>query len=243
MMVIPGIDVHGGKAVRLLRGDAHRMTVYADDPARVAAGFAAQGAPRVHLVDLDAALGTGENGATIRRAAAAAGVPVQVGGGLRSPSSVEQILDAGADRAVLGTEAIVDPSFLETCLSRFEDRIVVAVDTDGERVRVRGWTEEAGVLEEVVARLEAAGVPRFLVTAVGRDGTLEGPDVALYRRVLAMTGRPVIASGGVSGLDDLRALRTVGVEAVVVGKALYEERFSLQEAASAAARDATETGR
>jgi phosphoribosyl isomerase A len=234
MIPIPAVDVRGGRAVRLTRGSPEATRVYADDPAEVAARFGDQGAALVHLVDLDAALGSGDNRAVIRRAIGAAGVPVQVGGGLRTRAAVREVLEAGAARAVLGTEAVADPGFLRRCLEEHGDRIVVAVDTDGARVRVRGWTEDAGPYEEVLARLAEEGAPRFLVTAVARDGTLEGPDVELYRRTVALTDRPVLASGGVARLDDLRALASTGVEGVVVGKALYEGMFTLPEALEAA---------
>lgn len=235
MIVIPAIDLHGGKAVRLTGGHLESVTVYADDPAGVAVRFEAQGASMIHVVDLDAALEAGDNRETLRRAVAAVDVPVQVGGGLRSERAVGEVVAAGAARVVVGTEAIRDEGFLRACLARLGERLVVALDTDGRSVRVRGWTEEAGGLEEVLARLEAVGTPRYLVTAVSRDGTLEGPDVALYEGLREMTDRPVIASGGVGGLDDLRALRDTGAEAVVVGKALYEGRFTLAKAMEAAA--------
>lgn len=234
MIPIPAVDIRGGRAVRLTRGRPEETRVYSDDPAEVAARFGAQGAALVHLVDLDAALGTGHNREAIRRAVEAAGVPAQVGGGLRTEEAVREVLASGAARAVLGTEAIADAGFLRRCLEEHGDRIVVAVDTDGGRVRVRGWTEDAGRYEEVLGRLADEGAPRFLVTAVARDGTLEGPDVELYRRTVALTDRPVLASGGVARLEDLRALAATGVEAAVVGKALYEGMFTLPEALEAA---------
>ncbi len=233
MIVIPAIDVRAGRAVRLVRGRPEEETVYAEDPAEVAAGFAAEGAAYLHVVDLDAALGTGENRETVRRVVGAAGVPVEVGGGLRSLEAVDDVMEAGAERAVLGTRAVADAGFLRACLSRHGERIVVAVDSDGARVRVKGWREDAGAFDEVLAGLHAAGAPRFLVTAVARDGTLEGPDLDLYRRSLRLTDRPVVASGGVSGLDDLRRLAEVGVEGAVVGTALYQGAFTLHEALAA----------
>ena len=233
MIVIPAVDVRGGRAVRLVRGRPEEETVYADDPAEATARFEAEGAECIHLVDLDAALGTGENREAIRRAVERTAISIQVGGGLRSLEAVEGVLETGAARAVLGTEAVTDPGFLRACLSRWGERIVVAADVQGNRVQVRGWTEDAGALEEVLARLDAAGAPRYLVTAVARDGTLEGPDLDLYPRVRKLTDRPVIASGGVGALEHIRALAGAGVEGVVVGRALYEGAFTLREAVEA----------
>lgn len=234
MIVIPAVDVLHGKAVRLLRGNPGEATVYADDPADPAAGFARDGAERVHVVDLDAALGDGENTEAIRRVAEAVPVRIQVGGGLRSLDAIERVLAAGADRVVLGTEAVANPPFLAETLENHDQRVIVALDTEHGEVRVKGWTEDAGPFDDVLARLDAAGAPRYLITAVARDGTMEGPDLELYRRTLALTDRPVLASGGVGSLDDLRALATIGVEGVIVGKALYEGAFTLTEALDAA---------
>ena len=233
MIVIPAIDVRGGRVVRLVRGRPEAETAYGDGPVEVAARFAGQGATWIHVVDLDAALGTGENAEAVRAVVEGAGVPVQMGGGLRSVDAVERILDAGAARAVLGTGAVQDARFLSEAVGRFGDQVVVALDTDGSRVLVRGWTEEAGSLEGTLERLTVAGVPRFQVTAVDRDGTGLGPDTDLYRRVVPLTDRPVIASGGVASADDLRALAATGAEAAVVGRALYEGGLSLPEAMAA----------
>jgi phosphoribosylformimino-5-aminoimidazole carboxamide ribotide isomerase len=234
VIVLPAIDVRGGRVVRLLRGRPEDETAYGTDPAEAAARFAAQGARWVHVVDLDAALGTGSNRDALARAVEGAGVPAQVGGGLRSMRDIEEVLEMGAARVILGTEAVGDRRFLAEAVERFGDRVAVAVDTDGEEVVVRGWTEGAGPLEEVVARLEAVGAPRFLVTAVHLDGTLEGPDEALYRRLSTLTARPVMASGGVASAAHLRTLADTGVEAAVVGRALYEGALTLDEAMEAA---------
>jgi phosphoribosylformimino-5-aminoimidazole carboxamide ribotide isomerase len=234
VIVIPAIDVRRGRVVRLLRGRPQDETAYATDPAETAAGFAAQGARWVHVVDLDAALGTGTNREAVGRAVEAAGVPAQVGGGLRSVRNIEEVLGLAAARVILGTVAVADQRFLAEAVERFGDRVAVAVDTDGRDVLVRGWTEGAGPLEDVVARLEAAGAPRLLVTAVHRDGTLRGPDEALYRRLARLTDRPVMASGGVASSADLRVLAGTGVDAAVVGRALYEGALRLEEAMEAA---------
>lgn len=233
MIVIPAIDLRGGRVVRLVRGRPEAETAYLDGPIEVAVRFAEQGATWIHVVDLDAALGTGDNADAVRGVVEGVGVPVQVGGGLRSVDAVQRALDAGAARVVLGTGAVRDPRFLDEAVGRFGDRVVVALDTDGNRVLVRGWTEEAGALEGTLERLTTAGVSRFLVTAVDRDGTGLGPDTELYRRVVPLTDRPVIASGGVTTVEDLRALGAAGVEASVVGRALYEDGLSLPQALAA----------
>lgn len=230
MIVIPAVDLREGKVVRLRRGLLDDVTVYSSDPVETARSFARDGASWVHVVDLDAAFGVGDNRAVIADIARDAGVPVQVGGGLRSSSTVQEVLGLGAARVVLGTEAILDAEFLRACVERYGDRVVVALDTDGDVVKVRGWTEPAGRFDEVLERLLEGGAPRLLVTAIARDGTLEGPDLDLYRRLRAHTETPVLASGGVGSLDDLRGLARVEVEGVVVGKALYEGAFTLQEA-------------
>lgn len=230
MIIIPAVDVREGNVVRMRHGRLDETVVYTDDPVDAARAFARDGASWIHVVDLDAAFGTGSNRAVIADVARETGVSVQVGGGLRSLPLVEGVLEFGAARVVLGTEAIVDGAFLDECLRRYVERVVVALDTDGDVVKVRGWTEPAGGFDEVLDRLVRAGVPRLLVTAIARDGTLEGPDLDLYRRVTAAVEVPVLASGGVGSLDDLRRLARVGVEAVIVGKALYEGNFTLREA-------------
>jgi phosphoribosylformimino-5-aminoimidazole carboxamide ribotide isomerase len=230
VILVPAIDLRGGHAVRLTRGDPEAETVYADDPVAVARRFEAEGAVLLHVVDLDAALGTGDNREVVARICRAVSVPVQTGGGLRSLEAVEAALNAGAARAVLGTAAARDPEFVREAVARHGDRIVVAVDVRDGQVMVRGWREPAGELEAVVRLLAEAGAPRFLVTSIAVDGTLAGPDVALYRRVLALTDRPVLASGGVHDAGDLRGLGATGVEGAIVGKALYEGTLTLRDA-------------
>lgn len=220
--------------MRLVRGRPEDETVYAADPAEVAVRFVSEGAEWLHVVDLDAALGTGENGETILRVLSATDAPVQVGGGLRTVAALETVFEAGAARAVLGTRAAEDPEFVGEVVSRFGDAIVVALDSEAGEVRVRGWSTGSGALEEVLAVLEAAGARRFLVTAVGRDGTMTGPDLGLYEWLRGLTDAPVIASGGVRDSEDIRALAATGVEAVVVGKALYEGTLTIPEAKEAA---------
>jgi phosphoribosylformimino-5-aminoimidazole carboxamide ribotide isomerase len=233
VIVIPAVDIRGGRVVRLVRGRPDSETVYVGDPAEVAARFSEEGATWIHVVDLDAALGEGDNRDALRRVVERAAAFVQVGGGLRSLEAVDRALAAGAARVVLGTEAVLDPAFLGRATTRFGDRVAAALDTDGTEVRIRGWTEGAGPPEVALERLAGAGAPRFLVTAIHRDGTRLGPDVDLYRRLIPLTDRPIMASGGVATAGHLRALAATGVEAAIVGRALYEGTLSLSEAMAA----------
>lgn len=232
---MPAIDVRGGRVVRLRRGRVEEETVYPDGPVDAARRFAAQGATWIHVVDLDAALGEGNNRTVITDAISASPASVQLGGGLRDVGAVDEAVAAGAARVVVGTEAVTNEMFVPQIVGRHGDRVVVALDVDGERVRIRGWAEDAGPIDEALPRLEAAGAPRFLVTSVSRDGMLEGPDLSLYRRLGGLTSRPILASGGVRHASDLRALMGTGVEGAVVGRALHEGALSLAEALEAVA--------
>jgi phosphoribosylformimino-5-aminoimidazole carboxamide ribotide isomerase len=229
MIVMPAIDLRGGRAVRLRRGDPREETAYAGDPIALAQRFQDEGARRLHVIDLDAAFGEGDNRAKVRDICRAVVVPVQVGGGVRSLDDVKAVLDDGAARAILGTAAAADASFVARAVEEFAERVVVAVDVRGGRVMTDGWRAEGPELEPTLAALNAAGAPRYLVTAIARDGTLEGPDLTLYRQVVSLTDRPVIASGGVRNADDVWALRDVGCEAAIAGKALYEKTLKLAQ--------------
>lgn len=229
MIVIPAIDLRGGRCVRLRRGDPAAETEYPDDPLEAARRFETEGARRLHVVDLDAALGTGSNRETVAAICRAVAVRVQAGGGLHTHRAVEEVLAAGVARAVLGSAALQEPSFVREAVERFGDRIVVAADIRGDRVMVRGWQEEGRPMDQLIPELEEAGTPRFLITSIEMDGTLEGPDLDLYDRAMGLTTRPVIASGGVRTAADVRALSALGVEGVVVGKALYEKTLRLPE--------------
>jgi len=229
MIVIPAIDLRGGRAVRLLRGDPNAETSYSEDPVAVAERFQAEGARRLHVVDLDAALDQGDNREVITDICHSVVIPVQVGGGLRSLEAIGQVLEAGASRAILGTAAAADPTFVERAVEEHAEHIVVGIDVRGGHVMVRGWTQEGPLLEDAIPALEDAGAPRFLATAIARDGTLEGPDLRLYERVLVITDVPVIASGGVRDAADIWALRDLGCEAAVTGKALYEKTLKLSQ--------------
>ncbi len=229
MIVIPAIDLRGGRCVRLFRGDPTAETVYDADPVAVARGFEAEGARRLHVVDLDAALGSGSNRDVVVAICRNVAIPVQLGGGIRSVESVQRALADGAERAILGTGAILDPGLVADAVRRFGDRIAVAVDVRGHELALRGWRDRGPRVEEAIRTLCDAGAPRLVVTSVQRDGTMDGPDLSLYERVLAMTDLPVIASGGVRKAEDVRALRDLGLEGVVVGKALYAGTLRLSE--------------
>lgn len=229
MIVIPAIDLRGGRAVRLRRGDPTEETAYDDHPVEVAERFQEQGARRLHVIDLDAALGEGDNREAVRDICRAVVVPVQVGGGIRSLEAAAAVFEDGAARAILGTAAAADVSFVGRAVEEFAERVVVAVDVRGGRLMIDGWREEGPELEATVSQLNDAGAPRYLVTAIARDGTLDGPDLSLYRQVLKLTDRPVIASGGVRNAEDVWALRELGCEAAVTGRALYEKTLKLSQ--------------
>jgi phosphoribosylformimino-5-aminoimidazole carboxamide ribotide isomerase len=229
LIVIPAIDLRGGRAVRLRRGDPSEETEYSADPVEVAVRFQDEGARRLHVVDLDAALGDGNNRAVVEEIARSVAVPVQVGGGIRTLEDINAILGQGAARVILGTAAAADPSFVSRAVEEFAERIVPAVDVRAGRVMVKGWTEEGPALEDALHALDESGAPRYLVTSVARDGTLDGPDLRLYAQVLKLTQRPVIASGGVRDADDIWQLRDLGCEAAVAGKSLYEKTLKLSQ--------------
>jgi phosphoribosylformimino-5-aminoimidazole carboxamide ribotide isomerase len=234
VILYPAIDVRGGQAVRLLRGDYERETVYDADPADSARRWARGGAGYLHVVDLDGArAGAPANLEAIAAIAAAVDVPVQVGGGLRDASSIEAALGAGAARVVLGTAALRDRELLRETLRSHRERIVVSVDSRGGRVALQGWTE-AGEADaaDAVAELAAEGVKRFVFTPIDVDGTMEGPDLELLRRVAAASDARLIYSGGVGSLEHLRAIAAAAppaLEGVIVGRALYEGSFSVDE--------------
>ena len=229
MIVIPAIDLRRGRCVRLFRGDIEAETVYHDDPVDVARRFESEGARRLHVVDLDAARTDGDNRDVVKEICRAVAVPVQLGGGLRTTAAIEQALEDGAARAILGTAAALEPGFVAESVELAGDRVVVAVDVRDGHVMTHGWQVEGPPVEAAVPALHAADAPRFLVTSISRDGTMDGPDLSLYERVLELTDRPVIASGGIRVADDVWALRDLGVEACVVGKAMYAGTLRMQE--------------
>jgi phosphoribosylformimino-5-aminoimidazole carboxamide ribotide isomerase len=236
--VIPSIDLLQGQVVRLERGDYERKTVFADDPLEVAINFEGQGAERLHVVDLEGAVsGEPANRRTVSDIIQRVGVAVQVAGGIRSIEDAEDLLAIGADRVVLGTKALTDESFLLRAIDVLGPRLVIAPDAHGREVRVSGWTQGTG--EDVIdaaRRLARAGVPRLLVTDIGTDGMLTGPNIELLGEAAHASGVPVIASGGVSTINDLVALAKVpGIEGAIVGKALYVGAFDLGDAIKAVA--------
>ncbi len=238
MILYPAIDIRGGQAVRLLQGDYERETTYDADPVDAARRWESEGAQFLHVVDLDGAkAGEPRNLEAIRGIAAAVECPIQVGGGLRDAGSVSAALDAGAKRVVIGTAALKDPEFLDAMLAAYGNQVVVSVDAREGRVALEGWTEAGGgeVVEAVVA-LSERGVARFLCTSIEVDGTMEGPDINQLTQIAAATGAKVIASGGVGELTDLESLASstpANVEGAIVGRALYERRFTVIEAIDA----------
>jgi 1-(5-phosphoribosyl)-5-[(5-phosphoribosylamino)methylideneamino] imidazole-4-carboxamide isomerase/N-(5'phosphoribosyl)anthranilate isomerase len=238
LVLLPAIDVADGQAVRLTQGAAGSETSYGD-PVDAAADWTSQGAEWIHLVDLDAAFGRGNNHDVIRSVIKKVGgdALIELSGGIRDDASLEAALDTGAKRINLGTAALENPEWAAQVIAKFGDLIAVGLDVRGTTLAARGWTKDGGDLFEVLARLEQAGCTRYVVTDVTKDGTLQGPNLELLRSVAARTDRPVVASGGISNLDDIAALRALvplGIEGAIVGKALYAKAFTLAEALSVA---------
>ena len=232
--LLPAVDLLDGQAARLVQGVAGTQTAYGD-PVEAAAGFAAQGARWLHVVDLDAAFGRGpRNREQLGRiVAAVAPLRVEASGGVRTAEDLHALLDLGAARVVIGTAALEDPEWVAEACARHGEAVAVGLDARGRTLQARGWTTSGGDLFEVLQRLEAAGCRRFVHTEVTRDGMLSGPATDRLRELLAATARPVIASGGVSNLDDLRTLAALepdGLEGVIVGKALYAGRLTVGDA-------------
>jgi phosphoribosylanthranilate isomerase len=227
--------VAAGQAVRLVQGAAGTETAYGD-PLDAALAWQRAGAEWIHLVDLDAAFGRGSNRALVAEITGRLAARVELSGGIRDDDSLAAALATGCARVNIGTAALEDPAWCRRAIDAHGDKIAVGLDVRGTAVAVRGWTQEAGDLWEVLARLEKDGCPRYVVTDVTKDGTLRGPNIDLLRAVCARTDKPVVASGGVSSLDDLRALAALapsGVEGAIVGKALYAGAFTLAEALAA----------
>lgn len=240
MILYPAIDIRGGQAVRLLQGDYERETAYDADPVDAATRWAGEGAEFLHVVDLDGAkAGKPQNLESVRRIAAAVGCPIQVGGGVRDHQAVDAVLGAGAARVVIGTAALRDPEFLDDVLEAHGDKVVVSVDARGGNVALQGWTEGTGHdVADTVAHLDERGVRRFLCTEIAVDGTMAGPALEELERIAVATSAQVIASGGVGDVDDLHALAFLGearenIEGAIVGRALYERRFTVEEGIAA----------
>jgi 1-(5-phosphoribosyl)-5-[(5-phosphoribosylamino)methylideneamino] imidazole-4-carboxamide isomerase/N-(5'phosphoribosyl)anthranilate isomerase len=234
LILLPAIDVADGKAVRLTQGEAGSETSYGE-PVEAAAEWTSQGAEWIHLVDLDAAFGRGDNRAVIRDVIGQVGSDalIELSGGIRDDASLEAALATGASRINLGTAALENPDWAAKVIAKYGELIAVGLDVRGTTLAARGWTRDGGDLFEVLERLEAAGCARYVLTDVTKDGTLQGPNLELLRTVAERTDKPVVASGGISSLDDIAALRGLvgkGIEGAIVGKALYAKAFTLAEA-------------
>jgi 1-(5-phosphoribosyl)-5-[(5-phosphoribosylamino)methylideneamino] imidazole-4-carboxamide isomerase/N-(5'phosphoribosyl)anthranilate isomerase len=230
--LLPAVDVKDGRAVRLVQGELDAETAYGN-PLEVALEFQAAGAEWLHLVDLDAAFGRGENSALLAEVVGKLDIKVELSGGIRDDESLRRALATGCKRVNLGTAALENPEWTAKVIAEFGDRIAVGLDVRGHVLAARGWTKEGGDLFETIERLERDGCSRYVVTDVTKDGTLKGPNIELLKEVCAVTRKPVVASGGISSLEDIAALvglNNLGVEGAIVGKALYAGAFTLQEA-------------
>ncbi|OJF13274.1 bifunctional 1-(5-phosphoribosyl)-5-((5-phosphoribosylamino)methylideneamino)imidazole-4-carboxamide isomerase/phosphoribosylanthranilate isomerase PriA [Couchioplanes caeruleus] len=232
LTLLPAVDVADGQAVRLVQGAAGSETAYGD-PLDAALAWQHDGAEWVHLVDLDAAFGRGSNAALLAEVVGRLDAHVELSGGIRDDESLRAALATGAARVNIGTAALEDPDWCDRICGEYGDRVAIGLDVRGRTLSARGWTRDGGDLYEVLERLDKAGAARYVVTDITKDGTMKGPNLELLREVCSRTPAPVIASGGVSTLDDLRALATlepVGVEGVIAGKALYAGAFTVAEA-------------
>jgi 1-(5-phosphoribosyl)-5-[(5-phosphoribosylamino)methylideneamino] imidazole-4-carboxamide isomerase/N-(5'phosphoribosyl)anthranilate isomerase len=232
LQLLPAVDVADGQAVRLVQGEAGSETTYGS-PLAAALGWQEDGAEWVHLVDLDAAFGRGSNRELLAAVVGHLDVAVELSGGIRDDASLSAALATGCTRVNLGTAALEDPDWTANVIAKYGDQIAVGLDVRGTTLAARGWTREGGELWDVLARLDTDGCARYVVTDVTKDGTLRGPNLELLRSVCAATDRPVVASGGVSSLADVAALRELvpdGVEGAIIGKALYAGAFTLPEA-------------
>ncbi|MEH0972934.1 bifunctional 1-(5-phosphoribosyl)-5-((5-phosphoribosylamino)methylideneamino)imidazole-4-carboxamide isomerase/phosphoribosylanthranilate isomerase PriA [Micromonospora sp. CPCC 205546] len=232
LTLLPAVDVADGQAVRLVQGAAGSETTYGD-PLEAALAWQRDGAEWIHLVDLDAAFGRGSNAHLLAEVVRQLDVKVELSGGIRDDESLHAALGTGAARVNIGTAALEDPLWCDRVCGEYGDRVAIGLDVRGRTLSARGWTRDGGDLFEVLERLDKAGATRYVVTDITKDGTMRGPNLDLLREVCARTDAPVIASGGVSTLDDLRALATlepIGVEGVIAGKALYAGAFTVAQA-------------
>jgi phosphoribosylformimino-5-aminoimidazole carboxamide ribotide isomerase len=231
VVVIPAIDILGGRCVRLTKGDYEQVKVYADDPVEVAVEFAAAGAQRLHVVDLDAARGSGSNRDVVAAMLARHDVELQVAGGVRSVEAVDALIQAGASWVVMGTAAVQDSRLFERCVTRHPNRILAALDIRDDRPAIGGWTTTAPVMiGALVGRWDSLSLAGVILTAIDRDGTLAGPDVETLARIRRMTRLDLQYSGGVSSPEQIRQVAGAGAQAVILGKALYEGRITLEQA-------------
>lgn len=232
LQLLPAVDVQDGQAVRLVQGEYGTATNYGD-PFDAALGWQEAGAEWLHLVDLDAAFGHGNNREIIRRITSELGIKIELSGGLRDDKSLEEALEMGATRVNLGTAALENPEWTAKVIKQFGEKIAVGLDVRGEKLATRGWVEEGGNLWDVLEQLESAGCARYVVTDITKDGTLTGPNTELLVQIAQKTGKPVIASGGISVLEDIAQLAKMvdqGIEGAIIGKALYAGQFTLQQA-------------
>ena len=236
--LLPAVDVKDGRAVRLVQGELSRESIYGA-PLEVALEFQNAGAEWIHLVDLDAAFGRGDNAKLLAQVVGALDIKVELSGGIRDDESLKRAIATGCTRINLGTAALETPEWTSRVIAEYGDLIAVGLDVRGHTLAARGWTSEGGDLFETLERLDRDGCARYVVTDVAKDGTLTGPNIELLKSVCAATTRPVVASGGISNLSDiadLAALTSIGIEAAIVGKALYAGAFTLQEALKIASR-------
>ena len=238
LQILPAIDVKDGQAVRLFQGELAKESNYGL-PVEVAKEFSAEGASWIHLVDLDAAFGIGSNFELIQEVISSVDIKVELSGGIRDDDSLKRALSTGCNRVNLGTAAIENPEWTAKVIGQYGEKIAVGLDVRGHTLATRGWTEQGGDLFEMISKLDSAGCSRYIVTDVTKDGTLTGPNLELLREVCAATKAPVIASGGISELQDLidlRAMTNLGIEGAIVGKAIYSGAFSLAQALEVAAK-------
>lgn len=237
LILLPAVDVAGGQAVRLVQGAAGSETSYGD-PLEAALGWQSAGASWIHLVDLDAAFGRGSNAGLLAEVTGKLDIAVELSGGIRDEESLSRALATGCARVNIGTAAMENPGWVREVIAAHGDRVAIGLDVRGRTLAARGWTRDGGDLYEALDRLDAEGCARYVITDVLKDGMLRGPNLDLYRDVCSHAKAPVVASGGVSSLADLRALASlvpIGVEGVIVGKALYAGAFTLPEALAAVA--------
>ncbi len=237
MLIFPAIDMYGGKAVRLYRGDYEQMTVYSDDPVSVARDFVLAGAEQIHMVDLEGARdGDMPNLGTVREIYRATGAFIELGGGIRSLDALARVFDAGVSRAILGTAAVSDPAFLEAAVAKYGNKIAAGCDLRDGVVAVKGWLESSGVTaDEFFSRMTALGIDTIICTDIARDGAMRGANAALYGEIMAAhPGIKLIASGGVSGMEDIGRLRALNLYGAIVGKAYYTGAIDLKKAVEAA---------
>lgn len=235
MIIFPAIDLRNGKCVRLVQGELDKETVFSDNPVEMAKSWEAQGATFLHLVDLDGAFaGKPQNLEIIKEIVTAISIPVQLGGGIRSLDTIEEVLNAGVNRVILGTVAIKNPTMVQQACAKYPGRIVVGIDSKQGKVAVEGWGETSTeTTVELANKMKDMGIQRIIFTDISKDGMLEGPNLASTKELALQTGLKIIASGGVSSIEDIKALKELeiaGVEGVIVGKALYTEAIKLTEA-------------